>query len=111
MEQPKLIKKGTILQQMTKEGKSFQLRLKTDNMHVTVTELEPEAPLGNQIKHKGEEIHMVVHGKLEFVVGEHSYILEEGDWLWHPSNLPHHTRNLGKEKAKFITIGHPPTFW
>ena len=47
---------------------------------------------------------------IEYEVSGKSYILEEGDWLWHRSDLPHHSRNLSDKKAKYITIGVPPTF-
>jgi quercetin dioxygenase-like cupin family protein len=110
MEEPILIKKGTILKELKSENKSFQLRLKNDTMEVVVTEMEPGAEFGETYSHEGQEIHMVVSGVIEFEVAGGKYILEEGDWLWHRSDVPHHSRNLSDKKAKYITIGVPPTF-
>ena len=61
-------------------------------------------------KHEGEEIHIILKGKVEYMVGETSYILKKGDVLWHPSDLPHKAKNLEKDKSSYLTIGSPPTF-
>ena len=60
--------------------------------------------------HDGEELHFVIEGEIEYIVGDKTYKLTEGDSLWHKSNIPHGAGNTGSKKAKFITIGVPPTF-
>ena len=47
---------------------------------------------------------------MEYTVGEKSYILHEGDILWHKSTLNHKAKNISEEKVIYITIGSPPTF-
>ena len=110
MDKPIFIKAGKSEKEIKASKRKFQLRIKTDHMEVVVTEIEPVKGFGKTYSHPGEEIHMIIKGKVEFVVDDMSYIMEQGDWLWHPSRLPHHARNLGKSTAKYITIGVPPTF-
>ena len=110
LDEPKLIKKGTWSDELKFEGKRFYLKVKTGKIEAVVTVMESGAEFGKTYFHEGEEVHMVVEGVIEYEVDGKSYVLEEGDWLWHDSNLPHHARNLGEGEAKYITIGSPPTF-
>jgi mannose-6-phosphate isomerase-like protein (cupin superfamily) len=110
MENPILIKKGTWKDELKMDDKTFYLKIKTERMESVVTVMEPRAEMGETFTHEGEEVHMVIDGVVEFEVDGKSYILEKGDWLWHESTLPHHSRNLTDEKARYITIGSPPTF-
>jgi quercetin dioxygenase-like cupin family protein len=110
MEEPKLIKKGTWADELTFDKKKYYLKVKSGRLLSAVTVMEPGAEFGKSFLHEGEEVHMVVKGIIEYKVGEKSYILEEGDWLWHESNEPHHARNLGEGEARYVTIGSPPTF-
>ncbi|RLF44363.1 MAG: hypothetical protein DRN17_04615 [Thermoplasmata archaeon] len=34
--------------------------------------------------------------------------MEEGDVLWHRSHVPHRAKNIGSEKAVYMTVGIPP---
>lgn len=110
MEAPKLIKKGETLSELRMTGKLFRLKQKSEKIEAVTVEMEAGAELGDTYQHEGEEIHMVIEGVIEYEVAGQKYILEEGDWLWHDSTLPHHARNLGDGQARYITIGTPPTF-
>ena len=110
MEEPRLIKKGETLSGLRLDRKLFRLKQKSGRIEAVTVEMEPGAELGDTYSHEGEEIHMVIEGVIEYVVDEKRYILEQGDWLWHDSTLPHHARNLGDGAARYITIGTPPTF-
>jgi len=77
-------------------------------METIIAELDPNVE-SKWFQHNGEELHLIIQGKLEYTVGERSYKLSEGDILWHRSNVRHRAKNIGSEKVKYITIGTPPT--
>jgi len=56
------------------------------------------------LKHKGEEVCMVISGEIELTAGDDRYILEEGDCIYIESNVPHQIRNKGTERAKTIWV-------
>ena len=102
------IKKGDEKTKMERPGKLYRLMVKSDKMETIIAELDPNAE-SKWFQHNGEELHLVIQGKLEYTVGEKSYRLNEGDILWHRSNVRHRAKNTGSEKVKYITIGTPPT--
>ncbi|AEA33105.1 helix-turn-helix domain-containing protein [Hippea maritima] len=73
--------------------------------------LEPGAISGTSPhSHNGEELVIVLKGKLEIEVGGKSYLLEEGDSAVYNSNLPHKWRNSYEGTTEVIWVNHPPTF-
>ena len=60
--------------------------------------------------HEGEELAIVIKGKLKIEVGGKTYILEEGDSAVYKSNIPHRWINPTDEKVEVIWVNHPPTF-
>jgi quercetin dioxygenase-like cupin family protein len=103
------IKKGSHKIETKQPGKIYRLILKSDKMEGIQAELDPHSE-SRWFKHEGEEMHLVLEGEMEYIVGDKSYNLSEGDILWHRSNLKHKARNIGSEKVIYITIGTPPTF-
>ena len=103
------IKKGNQKSEISKPGKLYRLMFKSDEMEAIVSELDAHTE-SRWFKHKGEEMHLVLQGKMEYIVGEKSYNLSEGDILWHQSNIKHRAKNTSNEKVVYITIGTPPTF-
>jgi len=104
-----LIKKGDEKKVTKKPGKLHRLMVKSKKMETIIAELEPQAET-RWFKHSGEELHLVLQGDLEYIVGEKSYKLSEGDILWHHSSQKHKAKNNSDDKVKYITIGTPPTF-
>jgi len=102
------IKKGDEKTKMERPGKLYRLMVKSDKMETIIAELDPNEE-SKWFQHNGEELHLILQGKLEYTVGEKSYRLSEGDILWHRSNVRHRAKNIGSEKVKYITIGTPPT--
>ena len=100
------IKKGEAKFLKKVDGKIFKMLVKSKNMRAVISEMEVGA-LSESYHHEGEEIHIMLKGKVEYRVGDHSYIMEEGDVLWHSSNAPHRARNIGNEKAIYLTVGVP----
>jgi len=107
---PLFIKKGSSEKEIKGPGHTFDLRVITAGMEAVVTTLDVGKEFDKEIKHHGEELHIMQEGKVEFIVDGESFFLTEGDWLWHPSWLGHSARNIGKVRAKYLTIGTPPTF-
>ena len=109
MEDIIFVKKGEGKYEKKRVGKVYNMLMKSTMMEAIIAELE-EAATSRLYKHKGEEIHLVLAGKIEYVVGEKKFVMDEGDTLWHRSDIPHGAKNLGKGKAIYLTVGSPPTF-
>lgn len=103
------IKKGDQKSKTKRPGKLYKLMVKSDKMEAIISELDPHTE-SRWYKHDGEEIHLVLQGEMEYTVGEKSYKLNEGDILWHKSNMKHRAKNMESEKVIYITVGSPPTF-
>jgi transcriptional regulator with XRE-family HTH domain len=73
--------------------------------------LEPEATSGqNAHSHEGEELAIVLKGKLRIEVGGKTYTLEEGDSAVYKSSIPHKWQNPTDKPAEVIWVNHPPSF-
>ncbi len=90
-------------------SKIFRLMQKSEKMEAIIAELDVGAQ-SNKYHHEGEEFHLVLRGKMQYTVGDEVYLMETGDTLWHPSNIFHRVKNIGKEKAVYLTVSTPPTF-
>ncbi len=102
------IKKDDEKNKAKKPGKLYRLKVESKKMEAIIAELEPHTE-SRWFKHNGEEIHLVLHGEMEYTVGEKSYNLHEGDILWHKSSQKHRAKNTGDKKVIYITVGTPPT--
>jgi len=103
------VKKGEEKKREEVNGKIFRLMQKSGEMEAIIAELDVDAE-SDEYCHEGEEIHLVLSGKIEYFVGDEVYEMKEGDTLWHPSDIPHHAENAGDEKASYVTVSSPPTF-
>jgi quercetin dioxygenase-like cupin family protein len=109
MEETIFMKRGEARYKTKENGKLFRMLMKSERMEAIISELDLNAA-SKFYKHDGEEMHIVLKGEIEYEVGEKKYAMKEGDVLWHRSNLPHRAKNIGREKAVYLTIGSPPTF-
>jgi len=103
------IKRGYQKTQITRPGRLYKMKVKSEKMEAKIAEMEPHTQ-SRWYQHDGEEIHLCIEGEMEYQVGDHSYKLSEGDVLWHKSILKHRAKNIGDKKVKYLTIGAPPTF-
>ena len=62
------------------------------------------------LSHEGEEVGVIISGKLEVRVGDDCRVLQEGDAYLFSSLLPHRFRNVGKEPCVVVSACTPPTF-
>ncbi len=104
------MKAGEYLDEKKMQGKLFHNVVKTKTLEANITYLLPGTKT-QKYTHKGEEIHYLIEGEVEFKVGDERFLLQAGDTLYHSSNKPHRSKNLSKSKsAKYITVSTPPTF-
>lgn len=105
---PIFIKKGDQISEITRPGRLYKAKIKSDKMEAIIAELNPNA-VSRWYQHGGEELHLVLEGEIEYTVGETSYKMGEGDILWHKSTLRHRAKNISDKVIKYITIGTPPS--
>ena len=60
--------------------------------------------------HKGEEVAVLLKGKVQIIIENQSAILEEGDSVHIPALKAHKWINLGEEEAVIIFAVTPPEF-
>ena len=60
--------------------------------------------------HEGEECGLVLEGVLEVHWGDEVFLLEEGDSICLPSNVPHWYRNPSDQKVVCVWAATPPTW-
>ena len=74
---------------------------KVEPYEVTV---EPnDAPIFMNM-HTGQELNMVLEGKLQFRINDKDLILDEGDCIYFDSSFPHGMKALGGKKVKFLAV-------
>ncbi|MDR0222414.1 MAG: XRE family transcriptional regulator [Oscillospiraceae bacterium] len=54
--------------------------------------------------HDGQEMDLVISGKLKFVIAGHEEILEEGDCVYYDSKNPHGMVAAGGRECKFLAV-------
>jgi mannose-6-phosphate isomerase-like protein (cupin superfamily) len=104
----KLIRKGERVAAREIDGEEVQLLFRSEVMEGIRVELEPMTGFGGTYRHNGEEMHIVLKGEVEFRVLDEIFLCQEGDILWHRSDLAHGIRNPGVERALYLTILAPP---
>lgn len=55
-------------------------------------------------EHEGEEFVYVMSGTLEFVYGEQTLVLDEGEHIYFDCCIPHSGRSIGETKAKLMVV-------
>jgi transcriptional regulator with XRE-family HTH domain len=64
----------------------------------------------NMLQHEGEEGGVILSGRLEVTVGEHTRVLGVGDAYYFNSSMPHRFRNAGSQPCTLVSSCSPPTF-
>jgi transcriptional regulator with XRE-family HTH domain len=71
---------------------------------------ESGAESGATMTHEGEDVVVVLKGRLDVEVGGTWYELAAGDSIYFNSELPHRWSNRGKVTAEAIWVSAPPSF-
>ncbi|MBN2065489.1 MAG: cupin domain-containing protein [Candidatus Thermoplasmatota archaeon] len=108
-DEPIYVKRGEQQHQTKTPGKLFRLMIKSEKLEAIIAEIDPHTT-SRWYQHDGEELHYVLEGEIEYEVGEKTYRLSTGELLWHKSTIKHRANNTSDKKAKYATIGTPPTF-
>jgi len=109
IDKPIFLKSGEEKSKLKKAGKTFRLMIKTKNLEAIIAEIEPNAA-SQWYQHDGEELHYVLEGEIEYEVGKDTFNMSKGELLWHKSTVRHRAVNHTDKKAKYATVGTPPTF-
>jgi mannose-6-phosphate isomerase-like protein (cupin superfamily) len=64
----------------------------------------------NLISHNGEEVGIVVRGRMEITIGDRVQLLETGDSFYIDTRIPHRFRNIDQEECEVVTAATPPNF-
>jgi transcriptional regulator with XRE-family HTH domain len=59
---------------------------------------------GKLFSHAGDELVFVLEGRVEFVLGELSFVLEEGDSVYFNSQRPHRLQALDGREARTLQV-------
>jgi transcriptional regulator with XRE-family HTH domain len=62
------------------------------------------------ITHSGEEVGVVVRGRMELTIGDKVQNLETGDGFYIDARIPHRFRNIDKEECEVVTAATPSNF-
>lgn len=83
--------------------------LKNKKMEALVIRME-EGGISGEKTHAGEEVGLVVKGRIRVCVQGKEHIMEEGDSIYFPSTLPHRIENIGDSEAVLFWVMTPPSF-
>jgi transcriptional regulator with XRE-family HTH domain len=65
----------------------------------------PAKPKNNQIfQHKGQEMLLVLTGRLEVFVGDQRFVLDPGDCLYFDATVPHHGHGLDGSDVEALMV-------
>jgi transcriptional regulator with XRE-family HTH domain len=73
---------------------------------ITVPTNPKEVP---HFKHKGEEVLLVLEGKMKFIHGDREFILEEGDCIYFDSDIEHSSAVIGPNDCKCMMVIYSPS--
>lgn len=79
-------------------------------LQCNIHHIEEKGESAGPIQHAGEEVGYLLTGEIELIVDEQSYMLVAGDAFVFNSELPHHYRNVGRERASIFWVNTPATF-
>jgi transcriptional regulator with XRE-family HTH domain len=84
---------------------------KKANVEFLFLQYEEFASTGNDfVQHEGEEYIYVLKGRIEVNLNEKKFILDEGEFMWFMSDIPHKIRNVAEGISKAIWVDYPPKF-
>ncbi|WP_138495408.1 helix-turn-helix domain-containing protein [Paenibacillus pinistramenti] len=81
----------------------------TKNVRVRIVEIPPGASTGEAHAHEGEEVHLVIKGRIYAEQGEDRAEFGEGDSFSWNACTPHLVRNAGPETAQVLIAVYTET--
>lgn len=77
------------------------------NIHIVA----PGGRTHGPISHSGEEMGLVLEGRLQLRIGGRTYRLQAGDSFHFRSELPHSYRNAGRTTIRMLWVNTPPAYY
>jgi quercetin dioxygenase-like cupin family protein len=102
-------RKGDSLKEIRIGNVPVRLLTRTEGLESMIVELPPGEGIPRVYSHPGEELRIVLKGRVEVEVEGEKYLLEEGDVMWHKSELKHVIKNPGKTRAVYFSVNLPPS--
>jgi transcriptional regulator with XRE-family HTH domain len=75
-------------------------------LRMMIVEFPPGESIGEENAHEGQEVHLVLEGKVFAQQGEDSAVLESGDSFSWNACAPHFVKNIGEDKAVILIAVH-----
>jgi mannose-6-phosphate isomerase-like protein (cupin superfamily) len=91
-----------------KIGLSTRIAAIGKNASINVTQMVPGHKIGKHYHAYRDEIDYVLEGLANQTIGNHYYMIGEGDLVYIPSNTIHDVEAVGTEDFKAICIFSPP---
>ncbi|WP_369902148.1 cupin domain-containing protein [Bacillus manliponensis] len=83
----------------------------TGNLATAMMNVPPNTSSSeNPLKHRGEEVAVILEGKIKLYLEEDNYVLEAGDSVKIPANLKHRWENNFSQNAVVLFSVTPPAF-
>jgi transcriptional regulator with XRE-family HTH domain len=82
----------------------------TSALQDTIYRTPPGQGRSSGFSHPGEELVLVIRGRIRYSVAEVPYLLGEGDSIWHKSSEPHRWTNVGRGPALSLHVNTPPVW-
>lgn len=105
MEEPVICRKGEKIKNLFfPTGAVCDLLIKTNVLNVVLNVVMPKETIKAANVHKGEEVHYILQGELQFHVGDKKFRMNEGDTIWFNSEVPHSVSNNTGSSCRFFTV-------
>jgi transcriptional regulator with XRE-family HTH domain len=108
---PVIFKKQKDLQVFEKENvkgffyhRAFTRNLQGGPADFIMLELKKGAKRNKMVKTDSFEFNYMIKGKVEYTIGDKTYLFEEGDSLFLDSRLGHKLANIGKSDALMLVV-------
>lgn len=78
--------------------------IKNYPVDIVILELKKGAKRSQMVKTDAYEYKYILQGKVEYLIDNEKYILEEGDSLFFDGRLGHKPNNIGEEDARILVV-------
>jgi len=97
---------------LSSSGVAFQLLSPAESRKIEflLVEIEGKDSDYELVSYSGEKCGYVIKGKMEIMLGDREYYLEEGDSIYFQSTIPHRFKSATGEKTVSIWAITPPSF-
>jgi len=97
---------------LSSSGVAFQLLSPAESRKIEflLVEIEGKDSDYELVSYSGEKCGYVIKGKMEIMLGDREYYLEEGDSIYFQSTTPHRFKSATGEKTVSIWAITPPSF-